>query len=154
MSEDQKRVVEIGGVKMEIDLRYAKTIENYRVGDKVKVLKKNYGDSFTSYPGIIVGFDDFKNLPTIVIAYVHADYSGAKIEFIYLNSATKEVEICPMVKDEIMLNKNTALGFFDREIEKKRHELEDLEMKKKYFLDTFGQHFAPEPQAETIEKQG
>ena len=32
MSEENKRVVEINGIKMEIDLRYAKRIDTFKVG--------------------------------------------------------------------------------------------------------------------------
>ena len=41
MSDEQKRIVEIGGVKIEVDLRTAKRVDSYRVGDPVKVLTKS-----------------------------------------------------------------------------------------------------------------
>ncbi len=34
--EENKRIIEVAGVKMEIDLRTAKKIENFKVGDNVK----------------------------------------------------------------------------------------------------------------------
>ena len=68
--DDNKRVVEIGGVKLEVDLRHARVIENFKIGDTVKVLLKKYGDSYESHLGVIVGFDNFKERPTIVIAHV------------------------------------------------------------------------------------
>ena len=42
MSEDQKRIIEVNGVKLEVDMRYARKIEELRVGSRVKVLIKNY----------------------------------------------------------------------------------------------------------------
>ena len=41
------REIEIGGIKMQIDLRQAKRIDTFKVGDSVKILKK--GDRNSSY---------------------------------------------------------------------------------------------------------
>jgi hypothetical protein len=46
------RIVEVDGIKLEIDERTARTIESYKVGDPVKVLVKSYGDSYNIYPGV------------------------------------------------------------------------------------------------------
>jgi hypothetical protein len=136
-------IIEVGGVKLEVDLREAKKIEKYRVGDNVKVLKKGQysGDTYKSYPGVIVGFDAFKERPTIVIAYLDVDYSSAKVGFLYFNKDSSDVEICPMIGEDVVINKTTAIEALDREIIKKQQELQDLEMKKKYFLDNFGKYF-------------
>ena len=136
-------IIEVSGVKLEVDLREAKKIEKYRVGDNVKVLKKGQysSDTYKSYPGVIVGFDAFKERPTIVIAYLDVDYSSAKVGFLYLNKDSSDVEICPMIGEDVVINKTTAIEALDREIIKKQQELQDLEMKKKYFLDNFGKYF-------------
>ena len=45
--EDEKeymKTIEINGVKLEIDLRTAKRVDTFKIGDNVKVLKKEYGD--------------------------------------------------------------------------------------------------------------
>ena len=80
-----KRVVEINGVKMEVDLRSATTqeVNTYKVGDQVKVLIKDYS-SWKDYPGTIVGFDNFKQRPTIIIAYL--ERYNSDIRFAYFNS--------------------------------------------------------------------
>jgi ribosomal protein L19 len=93
-THNQKTIVEINGVKLEVDLRTAKTVEEYRVGDTVKLLKKEYGDSYKSYAGMIVGFDPFISLPTIIVAYIDQSYSGVDIKFDYLNAKSEGVEIC------------------------------------------------------------
>ena len=67
---------------MEIDLRQAKVINNFKVGDTIKVLIKQYSE-YKSNVGMIVGFDEFQKLPTIVIAYLDIDYSAASIKFVY-----------------------------------------------------------------------
>ena len=37
---EEKRIVEIDGVKIEVDLRTAKRVDSYKVGDNVKILEK------------------------------------------------------------------------------------------------------------------
>lgn len=87
MSEE-KRIIEINGIKMEIDLRTAtsRTVDTFCIGDKVKILLKEYGDSFRSYAGAIVGFDAFQQRPTIIVAYLAGGYSAAEIKFAYINA--------------------------------------------------------------------
>lgn len=139
---DEKRIIDIAGVKLEVDMRYAKTIDTYSIGQNVKVLKKKYSDSYESFPGIIVGFDNFKELPTIVIAYLVTEYNKTGIEFLYLNSQSKDAEICPMVNDEIPFAKEDILRRLDSEIEKKEMEVNDIKVKKAYFIEHFGRHFS------------
>lgn len=136
------QVVEINGIKLEVDMRHAKVIENYHIGDPVKVLiKAGYGDTFISYPGIIAGFDNFEQLPTMLIAYLDVDYSGAKLEIVTLNKNSTNIEIRPKNTLDIALDKATAISSFEREIEKKALELSELKSKRDYFIANFGKHF-------------
>ena len=136
----EKRIVEINGVKLEVDLSTAKVVENYRVGDNVKVLIKKY-NNYESNAGVIVGFDEFKNLPTIVIAYLDIGYERAEINFVYLNAQTKDCEICPMLERELPFDKARVLDMFNRNIEKCEQTLTDAKNKKAYFLAEFGTYF-------------
>ena len=116
--DENKRVIEIGGVKMEVDLRHARVVENFRIGDTVKVLKKTYS-SYESLAGVIIGFDDFRNLPTIVLATVETDHTSANVKIIYFNKESKDVEICPMSNDERALDKAKVVEVLDRKITEK-----------------------------------
>ena len=138
--EDTKRIVEIGGIKVEVDLRDCKVIENYKVGDQVKVLKKNYSD-YSSYPGVIIGFDDFKLHPVILIEYLKSDYNWSSVEFLTFNADVKDVEICPLNKLDKFFSKSSALEKLDRQIDVKKNELAELEQKRKYFESTFHKYF-------------
>ena len=40
----EKRIIEINGVKMEIDTRHAVRVDKLAVGTRVKVIRKKYGD--------------------------------------------------------------------------------------------------------------
>lgn len=137
---EEKRIIEINGVKMEIDLRHAKTIENYKVGDSIKVLIKQY-DNYKSFIGVIVGFDEFQNNPTIVIAYLEVDYNEANIKFVYFNKTSKDVEICPINKWDLPYSKQSVIDKIDREILKKEQEVETLKSKRQVFLEMFGKYF-------------
>ena len=138
--KEEKRIIEINGVKLEVDLRDAKVVEQYKVGDHIKVLKKNYSD-YSSYLGVIVGFDNFEQHPTMIIAYLKSDYSSASIEFVYYNSETKEVEIAPINQYDIPYSKQSVIDKMNNEISKKEEEIKDLQTKKNYFLDMFGKFF-------------
>lgn len=136
-----KTIIEVNGIKLEVDLRYAKRIDQFKVGDNVKVLIKGYGDSFKSYPGVIVGFDNFKERPTIVICYADIDYSSCNIKFCYFNQDTKDVEICHMGEHEKTLDRERVIDYLDKDIFKKQAELDDLNRRKNYFLENFDRYF-------------
>lgn len=138
--EENKKIIEVNGIKMEIDLREAKIINNYKVGDSVKLLKKSYSD-YKSHLAVIVGFDEFEKHPTIIIAYLDVEFSSASIKFEYINSETKDAEICPVNEWDIPYSKQDILDRINTEIEKKKEEIRSLESKRKCFVEMFGKYF-------------
>lgn len=142
MENKTKKIIEINGIKMEVDLRDAKVVDSYKVGDRVKVLRKSYPDSYESFIGTIIGFDEFRNLPTIIIAYITKTYSSdADIKFVYLNSQSKDIEICKANENELYLDKESIAASFEQAIKNKRDEIKELEQKRDIFLKNFGQYF-------------
>ena len=139
-NQEQKRIIEVNGVKMEIDLRNAKVVENYKVGDYVKVLIKEY-NSYKSYIGNIIGFDNFEKTPTIVIAYLKNEYSSSTIDFVYYNSTSVDVELTTLNEWDIPLEKSTILENFNKEILKKEQELKEMKKKTDVFERLFGKYF-------------
>ncbi len=139
-NQEQKRIIEVNGVKMEIDLRNAKVVENYKVGDYVKVLIKEY-NSYKSYIGNIIGFDNFEKTPTIVIAYLKNEYSSSTIDFVYYNSTSVDVELTTLNEWDIPLEKSTILENFNKEILKKEQELKEMKKKADVFERLFGKYF-------------
>ena len=139
--EQTKRIIEINGIKMEIDLRQAKVIENYKVGDNVKVLLKEYSD-YKSYIGTIIGFDEFQTLPTIVIAYLKVDsYSTCEIKIVTFNNETKNIELCALNKWDMPFKKSEVLKQFQVEKEKKHQEIIEIDKKVRIFEELFGKYF-------------
>ena len=136
-----KQIVEINGVKLEIDLTEAKVINNYKIGDNIKVLIKDYS-TYESHVGAIIGFDNFKNLPSINIAYVKTKYDSAEVRMITYNNESKDVEICPLSNPaEINFDKANITDLLQREILKKEEELAECKYKLKYFLTSFNKSF-------------
>jgi len=134
---NERTVIEINGVKMEIDLRHARRVDQLRVGDRVKVLKKEYNE-YKVYPGTIVGFEPFKGLPTIVVAYVTMNFTQADVGFIYFNTASKEVEIVKAVDDDAMdLSREEVTSAFDRQVRKLQAQIDEIEEKRRYFETNF-----------------
>jgi hypothetical protein len=136
---NEKQIIEINGVKLEVDLRTARRIDEFKVGDTVKVLdsRNNKNDMRT---GVITDFANFKELPTIMVAvYKAGDYwSAPTIEFIPYNAETEGIEIVGVSAEEVIVSKETIVQKFDDEIAKKRDALNDLIIKK----DTFIKYFA------------
>jgi hypothetical protein len=132
-----KTIIEVNGVKLEVDLRTAKRVDTMRVGDRVKVLTKEYTD-YRVYAGTVIGFEPFANLPTVIIAYLKKDYSGPEVKFLYFNAQTKETEVVKAIDDDQLdIDKATVVQHMEREIEKKLAEADDLRAKKAYFLANF-----------------
>ena len=138
MSEE-KRIIEVNGVKLEVDMRFARRIDEFRVGDTVKVLDKRNNKN-EMHTGVITDFANFKELPTIMVAvYKRGDFWNAPtIEFIPYNSDTKDIEIVGVSSEEIMVSKDTIVDRFNEQIAKKRSELQDLIVKRDTFVKYFG----------------
>lgn len=143
--ETEKTIVEINGVKMEVDLRHARVIhDNIRVGTKVKLLAKGGYGGPRVYPGVVVGFEPFRDLPTIIVAYVVHEYAKCELNFAYINKDEKCVnawDMVPSLDEELPINKAEVIAVFDRDISKKEAEIADINAKRAYFLKYFEQFF-------------
>lgn len=142
MNEKQTTIIEVNGVKLEVDLRSAKRIDQLQVGSRVKCLVKGYGGEFSTHPGVIVGFEPFPSQPSIVVAYLDNGYSSAGLKFKTFNSATKDFEVvADLDNNSLEIDRASVLEVFDRDISKKQIELRELQEKKAFFLSRFGQYF-------------
>lgn len=137
--DENKKIIEINGVRLEVDLRSARRIDEFKVGDSVKVLD-NRNDKNMVRRGVITDFANFKELPTIMVAmYTPPDYwSKPSIEFIPYNANTENIEIVAVSAEEIIVSRETIVQKFDDEIAKKRDELNDLIIKRDTFVKYFG----------------
>lgn len=139
--EKQTTIIEVNGVKLEVDLRSAKRIDELKVGSRVKCLVKKY-DGFATYAGVVVGFEPFPTRPTIVVAYLENNYGSAALKFMSFNADTKDFEIVSDLDHNAMeIDKADVLAQFDRNADVKRAELREIEDKKAFFLAHFGRYF-------------
>lgn len=136
----EKTIIEINGVKLEVDLRNAKRIDEFKVGDNIKFLRKDYSD-YKSLPGVIIAFDHFEKLPTIIIAYIEDSYSECVVKFAYYNAQSKDMEICHMADHERVLDKKRCEDMLQDKIERLERDLDDLKRKKNFFIEKYNQYF-------------
>ena len=143
--ETERTIVEVNGVKMEVDLRHARIVhENIKVGSKVKLLAKSDYSGPTVYAGVVVGFEPFESLPTIIVAYVKDGYNDSGLAFAHINAKSSDkYDLVPSLDDELPIKKADVLAQFDRKIDKARAELETVEAQRDYFLRHFNRYFAP-----------
>lgn len=149
MSGEEKRIIEIQGVKLEVDLRTATTkrIESYKLHDNIKLLiNDGYKDNpnWKVYPGVIAGFIEFEKKPIIVIAYLKMEYNSAEIKFVNLSEDSKDIEIAPALAEELPIKEMDIMQKLDRDIETAKAELRDAEAKKNYFVKHFAKYFERE----------
>ena len=136
------RIIEINGIKLEVDERTARTVEQYRVGERVKVLVKSYGEQYKIHPGVIVGFADFKQLPSIEVMYVTTDsWDSEPLKFATINTKSDGVELAPMNEAEVVLDREDVLTRMDQEIRKRENALCDMRAKRAYFVERFAAAF-------------
>lgn len=141
-----KEIVEVNGVKFEVDLSTAKKVQEFKVGDTVKVLIKEY-QGYKSCLGTIIGFDWFERRPNIRIAYLNVDYSSAQIKTLDYFAGNEDVEISPLgYLGELEFTQTNIIEIMNREIENKELELKKAIRNKKIFLSTFGKYFEPKEQ--------
>jgi len=140
MEEEQSKIIEINGVKFEVDARTAtlKQIEKVKIGSRVKILFKKYSDDHEVKHGVVVGFEPFPDKPTIIIAYMEQSYGSApEIKWLYFTTSSKEQVIISREEDTESLEASNITGKIDKEILKKEQEIQDLEDRKAYFLKNF-----------------
>ncbi len=133
---ENKKVIEIKGVKMEVDLHSAKNNSEYKVGDPIKVLVKDYSGYKVNH-GMIIGFTEFEKLPTIEILYVKDNYSSAEVSFLAFNEKTTDIEIAPCHEYELNFSTGELLGKIDRQIIQKEEEVRNLKSRREAFLRYF-----------------
>lgn len=139
-------VVEVNGVKLEVDLRTARRVEELRVGSKVKVLTKDVWSDRKVFPGVVVGFEPFKTLPTIIVCYLVIDYNKAELRTVAYNAESKDVEIVASIDDVLLVDQAEVTKFFDREQAKLEQQIADLQAKRDYFVRMFGAYFPKQPE--------
>ena len=140
-----KQIIEINGVKLEVDLRNAKRVDHFTVGSRVKILEKpRYdGGDVQIFSGVIVGFEQFASLPTIVVAYIATGYNESEpIKICYINEKTQAKYELIADRDEVLpVAKEDVLHRFSKKRNELLTQLETLDRTEAYFNTRFGQMY-------------
>ena len=131
---EETRIVEINGVKMEVDLRHAKVVEQYKIGSPVKVISQQYENDYKVSPGVIVDMtEDGEGSGVIQILVLDESYSSVDIKIVTFGSKTKNVTIAPFAKYEMKWSDADINDKFDQMIRKHEEEIRILKSKKTAF---------------------
>ena len=136
------RIIEINGIKMELDARSGKVsrIDTLKIGTKVKLLRKQYGDSFSVNIGVVIGLDEFKVLPTIQIAYLNTGYGSKPVEFFSFNAKTTDAEMLIAEDGDLLeFSKDEMLRLLDKDIAEKELAAKVATQARDLFLKHFGE---------------
>lgn len=130
----------VGAVTIAANRDAAIRAEVLRVGDAVRVLDKSgYGGGAKVHTGVIVGFEPFKEQPTIVIAYIDEEYTKAEMKMLYFNDKSEKFELLAAQPDtSVEIERSKVLDFFNREEQKKALEIQEIKAKRRYFNKYFG----------------
>lgn len=115
-----------------------------KVGTPIRVLIKEYGDTYKTHNGTVIGIDRFKELPTINIAYVDVGYSEAEMKFVAYNKQSKGIEIVPnndIPIENLHKLQQSVEEQLCKNIEKKEKELREAERKLLFFQAHFKKNF-------------
>lgn len=145
----------VGAITVAASREAALRAEVLKVGDPVRVLAKSgYGSDRKVYTGVIVGFEPFKTQPTVIVAYIEAEYGTAALKILAYGPETKDVEIIAAPDGiNIDVERSRVLDYFNSEERKKLAELDELKAKRDYFERYFGKFFdqiptPPQPELE------
>ncbi len=138
-------IIEINGIKMEVDERNAsiRKIEAIKIGTKVKLLIKGDYDSSPKKVcyGVVIGFDPFPTLPTVICCYLESGYTP-ELKFHYFNSESKSEMVVSDDADDIgILQEEFIVKHIDSNIVELQNKINALEDKKEYFKKNFKQYF-------------
>lgn len=137
------KIIEVNGVKMELDARTAKVqeVQTFHVGDAVLLLvpEATYGGKKTSaLPGLIVDFANFKEKPTIVVAYLTDDYKP-EIKTAYINKDSSDFAL--VHTNNMAFDAQYAMIKLSRKVEEREAELlkakNDLDLFKRFLSRSF-----------------
>lgn len=139
----------VGAITVAASREAAVRAEVLKVGDPVRVLTKpSYGDPKVS-TGVIVGFEPFKELPTVVVAYIETEWNKSELKILAYSEKTKDVEILAAPEGvNIEIERSRVLDYFNSEERKKLAELDEIKAKRAYFDRYFGKFIAQVPQFE------
>lgn len=135
--------IRIGDMQVEVGDKYIKSKGNFKIGSRVKLLKKKYSD-WEVYPAIIADYSPFEGLPTLTIMYI-VDGFPPKVELAHLHEKTDDLRICEDTSGlRLQVSKAICIERLDYDIQSCRAKLDEAISRRKYLLENFKEFFSEE----------
>ncbi|MFT8491517.1 hypothetical protein [Liquorilactobacillus satsumensis] len=131
------KTIDLNGKKFVIEEQKVTKVNEFKIGDTVRILDKHY-DPATINSGVIIEFLDFQDLPTIRVAVFTDSWGNTSLEYKNINDKSDNLEILPASPDELKIDMDIINGSLDSDIAKKQREVEELKHKKMFFNKFFG----------------
>lgn len=106
----------------------------YRVGDKVKLLIKEYSSEYV-YNGILANISFFGEKPVVEVIYWKGQYDGVASAVISDGNPSNQITKFSNDLEGDADMKVNLMQYFDREVERKESELFDLKQKRARYLE-------------------
>ena len=128
--------IELKGQSFEV-MTQAVVRSTMKVGDRLRILKKATYVDHAVFDGIVIGFEPFKTMPSIVIAYIEDGYN-VDVKFLVWNDSTKDIEITAALVGPFEKNIDFYAKKIGTKIDKLQQEIRELELKLEYMKAKFG----------------
>lgn len=139
-SEAKNKTIELNEAMVKIGLKKEEAINNYKVGNYVKLLIKDIFD-FESYPGRIVGIYYSNDEPIIVVAYLKQPFDRFNISYIEICPSSEDTKIEPLNDWDFPIERLSMLKRFKIEILSKEQEVTEMKSNVKRFEQIFDEYF-------------
>ena len=131
------KIIDVNGVKFELRDAEVKEVRTYKIGDPVRILRKNYDDKTEVYHGVIIDFIEFDGLPTIEVMYFSNSYNSVEIEVAFVNSKNTQYMIAPASRHVPEIDLSFVTDVINKEIQKKELQIAELKSKLEHFLKKY-----------------
>lgn len=138
--EVKNKTVEVNEAMVKIGLKKEEVVNNYKVGNYIKLLIKDVFD-FENYPGRIVGIYYSNDEPIIVVAYLKQPFDRFNIGYIEISLSSEDVKIAPLNDWDFPIEWLSRLKRFKIEILSKEQEVTEMKSNVKRFEQIFDEYF-------------
>lgn len=134
-----RNIVRIGNIEMDVAVTSMRSIQTFKVGDPVKLLKKagSYSSQETM-AGVIVSFDNYESAPAIVVLAMTSSYNDVNFQFVTITEMGKEYDMIHYSGYEQLFTRDNVMRIFDRKVAEMELKINEMKAKRAYF----DQHFA------------
>ena len=137
-----RNIVRVGNIEMDVAIKSMRSIQTFKVGDPVKLLKKaaSYSKQETM-AGVIVSFDNYESSPAIVVLAMKGSYGDVDFQFITISEMGVDYDMIHYSGYEQLFTRDNVMRIFDRKIAEMELKLNEMNAKRAYFDQNFASAF-------------